>query len=98
MLRLATYRALGGATTIVRTHLDKVMATERLRPHRDSAAALFHFLVTPTGMLERYTEAIAALNEIARIYISQGNQNAADPFPRYARELELRRDRKQSEP
>lgn len=54
-LRLDTYRALGRATTVVRTHLDKIMETERLLPHRDTAAALFHFLVTPGGMKVAHT-------------------------------------------
>ncbi len=49
-LRLKTYESLGRATQVVRTHLDKIMETDRLRPHRDTAAAIFHFLVTPTGM------------------------------------------------
>ena len=56
-LRLETYQALGCATTMVRTHLDKIMETERLLPHRDTAAALFHFLVTPGGMKVAHTVA-----------------------------------------
>lgn len=54
-LRLATYKRLGGATLIVRTHLDKVMEMEKLKTHCDTAASLFRFLVTPTGMKIAHT-------------------------------------------
>ena len=54
-LRLETYKSLGGATQIVRTHLDKIMETDRLLPYQDTTAALFHFLVTPTGMKIAHT-------------------------------------------
>ncbi|HWS54244.1 MAG TPA: tetratricopeptide repeat protein [Pyrinomonadaceae bacterium] len=64
-LRLQTYERLGRATTIVRTHLDKVMETERLRPHRDTAAALFHYLVTPGGQKIAHTP--ADLSSYARL-------------------------------
>jgi hypothetical protein len=47
-LRLSTLEQLGGAESIVRTHLDKEM--EKLsQPEREIAARLFRFLVTPTG-------------------------------------------------
>lgn len=48
VLRRETLDRLGGATRIVRTHLDKVLgalpATER-----EAAAGMFHYLVTPSG-------------------------------------------------
>jgi len=47
-LRLSTLGQLGGAESIVRTHLDKEM--EKLSPlERETAGRLFRFLVTPTG-------------------------------------------------
>jgi WD40 repeat protein len=48
VLRLETLNSLGGAERIVRTHLDQVMKKLGRRDRR-FAAALFHFLVTPTG-------------------------------------------------
>jgi CHASE2 domain-containing sensor protein len=47
-LRLETLRRLGGADTIVRSHLDDVMA-ELDDDQRDAAAAAFRFLVTSAG-------------------------------------------------
>jgi CHASE2 domain-containing sensor protein len=47
-LRLETLRRLGGADTIVRGHLDDVMA-ELPADQRDAAAAAFRFLVTSSG-------------------------------------------------
>ena len=47
-LRLATLERLGGAEKIVQTHLDEVM--KRVPPQAsDMAAAVFRFLVTPSG-------------------------------------------------
>ncbi|MFN0073880.1 MAG: WD40 repeat domain-containing protein [Chloroflexota bacterium] len=47
-LRLQTYQALGGATSIARTHLNETM--DRLSAsERELAAALFRYLVTPSG-------------------------------------------------
>jgi CHASE2 domain-containing sensor protein len=47
-LRLETLRRLGGADTIVRSHLDDVM-TALPAQQRDAAAAAFRFLVTSGG-------------------------------------------------
>jgi hypothetical protein len=48
LLRLSTLNALGGAERIVKTHLDAVM--EALpETDRSVAAAIFRFLVTPSG-------------------------------------------------
>jgi CHASE2 domain-containing sensor protein len=47
-LRLETLRRLGGADTIVRGHLDDVMATMPA-DQRDAVAAAFRFLVTASG-------------------------------------------------
>jgi hypothetical protein len=47
-LRLSTLKALGGPERIVRTHLDE--ALDGLPPeHQEVAAAVFHYLVTPSG-------------------------------------------------
>ncbi|MFN2628750.1 MAG: hypothetical protein ABR569_08965 [Gaiellaceae bacterium] len=48
LLRLQTLEQLGGAERIVRTHLDSTMGTLPLAD-RDGAAAVFHYLVTPSG-------------------------------------------------
>jgi hypothetical protein len=48
VLRLETLRRLGGAERIVRTHLDKTMNMLPAR-ERAMAAAMFHYLVTPSG-------------------------------------------------
>ena len=48
MLRLATLRELGGAAHIVEDHLEHAMS--ELSPReKDAAAAMYHFLVTPSG-------------------------------------------------
>jgi hypothetical protein len=47
-LRLETLRRLGGASTIVRAHLDDVLA-KLPADQRDAAAAAFRFLVTSGG-------------------------------------------------
>ena len=47
-LRLETLRRLGGADTIVRAHLDDVLA-KLPADQRDSAATAFRFLVTSSG-------------------------------------------------
>jgi CHASE2 domain-containing sensor protein len=47
-LRLKTLRRLGGADTIVRSHLDDVLA-KLPGDQQDSAAAAFRFLVTSSG-------------------------------------------------
>jgi WD40 repeat protein len=48
-LRLETLRELGGAERMVERHLERAMA--ELSPReKDAAAAMYHFLVTPSGM------------------------------------------------
>jgi hypothetical protein len=48
VLRLATLRRLGGASEIVRKHVDS--ALDALSPsERDAAATIFQYLVTPAG-------------------------------------------------
>jgi WD40 repeat protein len=47
-LTLSTFRELGGATQIVRDHLDRAMSTLSPR-EQDRAAALYNHLVTPSG-------------------------------------------------
>ena len=48
VLRLETLRRLGGAETIIRTHVDQAIA-ELAADQRDAAAAAFQFLVTSAG-------------------------------------------------
>ncbi len=48
MLRLGTLTGLGGAKQIVREYLDKTMGTLSVSG-QDSAAKIFHYLVTPHG-------------------------------------------------
>ena len=53
-LRLETLNKLGGAESIVRTHLDTVM--NLLGPaEQETAARVFHYLVTPSGTKIAYT-------------------------------------------
>jgi tetratricopeptide (TPR) repeat protein len=47
-LRMSTFERLGGAESIVRTHLDKVMLALR-EPERFISSRIFRFLVTPDG-------------------------------------------------
>jgi WD40 repeat protein len=47
-LRLATLRALGGAETIVRDHVENAL-DELDAPQKDAAARMFDHLVTPSG-------------------------------------------------
>lgn len=63
-LRLATLTYLGGAERIVRTHLDRAMEGLSQR-QQDTAAAMFHYLVTPSGTKIAHTT--ADLAEYARV-------------------------------
>jgi tetratricopeptide (TPR) repeat protein len=47
-LRMSTFERLGGAESIVRTHLDKVMEALS-EPERSVSSRVFRFLVTPDG-------------------------------------------------
>lgn len=53
-LRSATLKRLGGAESIVRTHLDAVM-NARQPQDQDVASGIFHYLVTPSGTKIAYT-------------------------------------------
>ncbi|HZI48250.1 MAG TPA: hypothetical protein VFD75_10685, partial [Pyrinomonadaceae bacterium] len=53
-LRLETLNRLGGAKTIVRSHLDEVMSA-LLPREQEFAAKIFHYLVTPSGTKIAYT-------------------------------------------
>jgi hypothetical protein len=66
-LRLSTLNELGGAESIVRSHLDSVMGQlrESDREYPNVAAQLFRFLVTPSGMKIAHTLGdLAALSEL----------------------------------
>ena len=68
MLRLQTLDRLGGASRIVRTHLDDAMA--RLSSaERDVAARIFHYLVTPSGT--KVAHALPDLAEYAGVRESE---------------------------
>jgi WD40 repeat protein len=54
VLRFETLRRLGGAETIIRTHVDRAMA-ELAADQRDAAAAAFRFLVTSAGRKIAFT-------------------------------------------
>lgn len=54
VLRLATLRSLGGAGTIVRTHMDRVMDTLTAE-EQETAADIFRYLVTPSGTKIAYS-------------------------------------------
>lgn len=56
VLRRSTLRGLGGTNAIVAGHLDRQMET-LTKAHRDTAAAIFGYLVTPSGAKIRYTPA-----------------------------------------
>ncbi len=47
-LRLQTFKELGGAETIVRTHVERALGG-LAEGEREAAAAVFHYLVTPSG-------------------------------------------------
>src|SRR5262249_4041585 len=79
-LRLETLEALGGAEQIVRTHLDS--ALRALPPDdREVAAAVFRYLVTPSGTKVAHTPAdlaeYAALPE-SRVSEVLGRLSAGD--------------------
>jgi len=54
VLRLETLRAMGGATQVVRGHVDSVV-NRLTRPQQDLAARALHFLVTPSGTKVAHT-------------------------------------------
>jgi WD40 repeat protein len=54
LLHIETLQKLGGAAQIVRTHLDTVMA-ELTEEQRETAASVFRYLVTPSGMKISHT-------------------------------------------
>ncbi|WP_157557531.1 nSTAND1 domain-containing NTPase [Intrasporangium oryzae] len=56
VLRESTLHELGDAERIVRTHLDHVMG-QLTDAQRDTAAAVFRYLVTPSGMKIAHTAA-----------------------------------------
>ena len=78
-LRLKTLERLGGADTIVRGHLDDVLA-ELPSDQRDAAAAGFRFLVTSSGRkialsseeLREFSDADAAALEPALEHLERG--------------------------
>lgn len=70
-LKLATLNRLGGAESIVRTHLDKVM--DKLLPkEQDTAVIIFRYLVTPSGTKIAYTTSdLAAIAEADRAEVEK---------------------------
>jgi hypothetical protein len=97
-LRLQTLQHLGGAASIVRTHLDKTMSA--LAPaEQDTAAQMFRYLVTPSGSkialtvsdLLSYTElpetqinpVLHKLSERVRILRTVNPLSGSETAPRY---------------
>jgi hypothetical protein len=62
--RLGTLQRLGGAEKIIRTHLDNVLSTLP-NPEQDITAAIFRYLVTPSGAKIAYD--IPDLAQLANI-------------------------------
>jgi CHASE2 domain-containing sensor protein len=87
-LRLETLRRLGGASTIVRAHLDDVLS-ELPADQRDAAASAFRFLVTSGGRkialsaeeLSEFSEAAAAPLEPALEHLERKRILRAIPSP-----------------
>jgi hypothetical protein len=71
VLRLETLKRLGGAETIVKTHLDATMRTFSAI-EQDTAAQLFHYLVTPSG--SKIAHSAADLAEYVKIPQAQATQ------------------------
>ena len=87
VLRAETLRRLGGADTIVRAHLDDVMA-ELPGEQRDAAAAALRFLVTSNGRkialsseeLREFSDAAAGPLEPALDHLERERILRADPL------------------
>ena len=82
-LRLETLRALGGASTIVREHLERAMSA--LTPdEQHAAAAMYRHLVTPSG-----TKIAHAVGDLAG-YADVNTAQAASVLGKLARERIVR--------
>ena len=68
IMRLATYRDLGGADRIVRAHLDGVL-DDFPRAEQATAAAIFRHLVTPSGA--KVAHSLTDLADYARCPLEQ---------------------------
>ncbi|MGZ4317400.1 MAG: WD40 repeat domain-containing protein, partial [Gaiellaceae bacterium] len=83
LLRRETLTELGGATQIVQDHLEHAMADLSPR-QKDAAAAMYNFLVTPSGSkIAHRTRDLAGYAEI-------GEQEAADVLRQLAAERIVR--------
>ncbi|HEY8631269.1 MAG TPA: hypothetical protein VIL73_12125, partial [Gaiellaceae bacterium] len=83
LLRRETLNELGGATQIVQDHLEHAMADLSPR-QKDAAAAMYNFLVTPSGSkIAHRTRDLAGYAEI-------GEQEAADVLRQLAAERIVR--------
>jgi CHASE2 domain-containing sensor protein len=89
-LRVETLRRLGGADTIVRAHLDDVLAQLPV-DQRDSAATAFRFLVTSSG------RKIALSSEELREF-SDGAGDSMEPALEHLERERILRPIPQSEP
>jgi len=87
-LQLTTLRRLGGAETIVRTHLDQVMSS--LVPNeQDTAAIIFRYLVTPSGTKIAYnTSDLAAIAEAKPAEVEKVMKKLSDGQVRVLRPLD----------
>src|SRR5206468_6074553 len=83
VLRHETLRELGGAAEIVHDHLDRAMA--ELSPRqKDAAAAMYNFLVTPSG-----SKIAHDISDLAR-YAEIGEDEAGDVLRRLTDERIVR--------
>ncbi len=67
VLRLQTLEDLGGAESIVKTHLDKTMDNLPL-DEQEAAASVFHYLVTPSGT--KIAQTLADLANYGNVEVS----------------------------
>jgi KaiC/GvpD/RAD55 family RecA-like ATPase len=85
-LRLKTLEGLGGATQIVRTHLDTVLQKSKL--YQDVAAKIFEFLVTPSGTKIAHTaQDLAEYSGIGLAQVSDTLRRLSDANIRILRPL-----------
>ena len=82
-LRVSTLRELGGATRIVEDHLERAMA-ELTPREKGAAAAMYNFLVTPSG-----TKIAHGIRDLAG-YASVDEQEAVDVLRRLTAERIVR--------
>jgi hypothetical protein len=87
LLRLATLERLGGAESIVKSHLDKVM-NKLTRSEQDTAALIFYQLVTPSGSkIAHSVDDLSFFSKLPRQQISETLGKIADTSDRILRSV-----------